>query len=77
MLAGLVVLWFLTCFAVMGYGLSDGAVQTLGLPRWTSLVVVALGCLMLMAMFGFMLYGEAADLTWFENGGGGRGGGGD
>lgn len=66
---GLIFLWFLTCFAVMGYGLSNGAVQTLGLPRWTSLAVVGLGFLMLMSMFGFLLYSDAAGLEWFEGGG--------
>jgi hypothetical protein len=66
---GMAFLWFLTCFAVMGYGLSNGAVQTLGLPRWTSLAVVGLGFLMLMSMFAFFLYGDAAGLVWFEDGG--------
>jgi len=72
-LGGLAFAWFLTCFAVMGYGLSNGAVETLSLPRWTSLAVVALGFLMLMAMFAFLLYGDAADLSWFQD----RGSGGD
>lgn len=71
MIGGLAFAWFVTCFAVMGYGLSNGAVQTLSLPRWTSLAVVALGFVMLMAMFAFMLYGDAAGLSWFEGSGGG------
>lgn len=62
----------------MGYGISNGAVVTLGLPRWTSLAVVAVGFMMLMAMFVVMLFAAAADVSWFNNvdfGGRGEGGG--
>ena len=61
-------LWFVTCVGVIAYGLSNKAVLTLALPRWTSLAVVAAGFSMLMAMFGLMLYAAATDVAWFDNG---------
>jgi hypothetical protein len=74
-------LWFISCVGVIGYGVSNGAVVTLGLPRWTSLAVVALGFCMLMALFTMMMFAAANDISWFNtgdfNGRGGGGGGGD
>jgi hypothetical protein len=62
----LAFLWFVTCLGVMGYGLSNHAVTTLALPRWTSLSIAGLGFLMLMGMFGFLLLVAAQDINWFQ-----------
>lgn len=67
MLGFLAFLWFLTCLAVMAYGLSNQAVLTLGLPRWSSLAVAGLGFTMLMAMFAIGLVASATDIPWLEN----------
>jgi hypothetical protein len=75
----LAFLWFATCLGVMGYGLSNHAVTTLQLPRWTSLSIAGLGFVMLMMMFAFLLFAAAQDLNWFGPQEFGRrpGGGGD
>ena len=62
----LTFLWFVTCLGVMGYGLSNHAVTTLHLPRWTSLSIAGLGFVMLMLMFGFLLLVAAQDINWFQ-----------
>ena len=69
MVGAMIFLWFVTCVGVIAYGLSNKAVTTLELPRWTSLAVVGAGCVMLMAMFGAMMYGSATDVSWFDNSG--------
>jgi hypothetical protein len=68
MIGFLAFLWFVTCFFVMGYGISNHPVRELRLPRWSSLAVIALGFGMLMSMFAFALYAEATDLSWFPDG---------
>ena len=73
MIGFLTFLWFVTCFCVMAYGISNHPVRELRLPRWTSLAVITLGFVMLMSMFSFGLYAEATDIRWFR---GPRGGGG-
>jgi hypothetical protein len=75
MIGFLAFLWFVTCFCVMAYGISNHPVRELRLPRWTSLAVIALGFVMLMSMFAFGLYAEATDIRWVR--GRPRGGGGD
>lgn len=64
MLGLLGCLWFVTCFCVMAYGISDHPARELRLPRWTSLAVIALGFVMLMSLFAFGIYAEAADVRW-------------
>ena len=64
MIGFLAGLWFLTCFCVMAYGISDHPVRELQLPRWTSLAVITLGFVMLMSMFAFGIYAEATDVPW-------------
>lgn len=77
MVGWLSFLWFVTCVGVMAYGVSNHPVDTLRLPRWTSLAVAGLGFSMLMAMFAFSIVALANDVTWFvgNDGGFGRGGG--
>ena len=68
MLTGLIFLWFVTSVGVVAYGLSDKAVLTLQLPRWSSLAIAGFGCAMLLAMFAGMFYGAATDVPWFDGG---------
>ena len=66
MIGFLAFLWFVTCFCVMAYGISDHLVRELRLPRWSSLAVITLGFVMLMSMFALGLYAEATDIPWFR-----------
>ena len=68
MLGPLILLWFVTSVGVVAYGVSNKAVLTLGLPRWSSFAVAGVGCAMLLFLFAGMFYGAATDVPWFNGG---------
>ncbi len=75
-----IFLWFITSLLVVGYGLSNGAVPTLKLPRWSSLAIVGAGACMLIVMSAVMT-SVSLDVVLFDSevslGGGARNSGGD
>lgn len=68
MLGPLILLWFVTSVGIIAYGLSNKAVVTLELPRWSSFAVAGVGFAMLIVMFAGMFYGAATDVPWFNGG---------